>query len=135
MRFEGALMQHFILLLPDLQSFFIAFVTFKFSSYFIFHVISSNSLILDSNAIELALLNESIVLDVSDLSFSSSFELLPCLLLNHCCIGVHVLSLQSDLLEFLCKPSILFLFIFLLLIDLFICFDQAFLTNLFLLLF
>ena len=134
MRFEGALVQHFVFFLSDLESFFVCFVTLKFSSHFIFHVVSSDGLIFHRDTIELALINQSVVLIISDLSFRSSFKLFPCLLLNHCSVCIHILSLQSDLFQLLGQPGILFLFILLLFIYLFICFNETLLTNLFLLL-
>lgn len=81
------------------------------------------------NLIELALINESVVLIVADLTLLASLKLLPCLLLNHGRVGIQVLPLQADFLELLGQASLLFTLLFLLGLDLAMHLKKAFLSS------
>jgi len=72
---------------------------------------------------------------VSDLSFSTCFKLFPGLLFNHSSVGIHVLSVESDLLQFLGESFILSFLVKFLFIYLLISFNQSLFSHFFFLLF
>jgi hypothetical protein len=77
-------------------------------------VVSSHTLIFDVDLIGLALVDQSVILVVTNLTLFTRFKLLPGLLLDHSCVSIEVLPLKADLLELLCKASLFLTFLFLL---------------------
>ena len=86
-------------------------------------------MVLDVNLIDLALIDQPIVLVIADLSFLASLKLLPSLFLDHCCVRIKVLSLQTDLFEFLGKACLLFSLFLLLGLNLPMHLEQALFTG------
>ena len=86
-------MEHFVFLLPYCEPLLVALVVLQLFCDLVFLIICPNVLIFDRDAVELALVDESVVLAVSNLSLSSSLQLFPGLLLNHGGIGILILSL------------------------------------------
>jgi len=118
-------MKHFIFLLSDLQSFLVSFVVVQFACNFIFLVFSTHRLVLDSDSVDFAAVDKPVILVVTNLAFSSCFQFFPGLFFDHSCVGIHVLSLQSDFFELLGKSFIFNSFIILLFIDLVIGFYES----------
>lgn len=129
MRLERILVQHLVLVFSDGESLLVALIIVKLLKDFVFLIFCADLLVLDEDAIDLALVYESNVLLVPYLPLSPSFQLLPSLLLNHGCICIHVLPLESDFLELLGESLILILLILLLLADLLIGIPEALLSN------
>ena len=78
--------------------------------------------------VDTALVDQSIILVVTDLALFASLKLLPGLFLNHRCICIQVLPLQSDLLQLLGKTSFLFSLLLLLVLDLAVHLEKALLA-------
>ena len=123
-------MKHLIFLLSNRQLLFVALVDHQLLHHLVLLIGGSNSLVLDGNSVQLALVNQPIVLVVPNLPFSTSFKLLPSLLLHHGRVGIHVLSLEADLLQLLSESLILSLLVLLLLIDLLVGLDETLLPYL-----
>jgi len=124
-------MQHFVFLLTNCSSILEWFINLKFSNYFVLFIVGPNSHILYTDTIELRLINKSFILFVSDLSFSTCFKLFPGLLFNHSSVSIHVLSVESDLLQFLGESFILSFLVKFLFIYLLISFNQSLFSHFF----
>ena len=91
-------MQDLVLLLPSRQSIRIVSVTDQLVHHRGLCIVCPDGLVLDHDLVHLALVDESLILVVSDLPLLAVLELLPCLVLHHGSIGIQVLSLQFYLL-------------------------------------
>lgn len=56
-------------------------------------VVSTHALVFHVNLVDTTLIDQPIVLIVSDLTLLTSFKLLPCLLFDHSSVGIQILSL------------------------------------------
>jgi len=90
-------MKDFILFLPGLQSVLILLVVSELVHDDGLVVLTADNLVLDINSVDLALLYETVVLVISDLTLFSCLELLPGFLFDHSSVGIEILSLQPDL--------------------------------------
>ena len=91
-------MKDLVLLLPRRQSVCIVSITDQLVHHRGLCVVSPDCLVFDHDLVDLALIDESLILVVSDLPFLAILELFPCLVLHHGSIGIQVLSLQFYLL-------------------------------------
>ena len=130
MALEGIFVQHFVFFLAYCQALLIRLVVLELVHYFSTLIECTNRLVLHGDAVRLALVDQLLVLFVTDLSFGTRLELLPGLLLNHGRICVHVLTLKADFLELLGEALVGLLLVLLLLLDLIVGFDKALLTHL-----
>ena len=69
-------------------------------------ILSPDKHIVDFDPIQFRLLNQLIVLILTDLPFLSLLKPFPLLVLHHRRISIHVLLLQRNLLQFLGQPRI-----------------------------
>ena len=122
-------MQQFVFLLLHFQFVVVGGVDFQLLLDNHPLVLSYQGRILHCNSIQLALIDQSLVLNVSNLALSTSFKFFPGFLFDHGCVGVHVLSLESDLFEFFGESVILIFFVLLLLVDHFILLYQQLLSD------
>ena len=111
-------MQDLVLLLPCRQSISIVSITDQLVHHRGLCIVCPDRLVFDHDLVDLALIDESLILVVSDLPLLAILELFPCLVLHHGGIGVQVLSLQFYLLQLLSQSLIFFPLLFLLLVDL-----------------
>lgn len=118
-------MKNFILLLAGVQSVSITSIVLELLDDRRLVIVSPHSLILDHDGIAQALVNESVVLVVPDLAFLSSFELLVCFLFDHGSVCIQVLSLKSDFFQLLGKTGFFGSLLFLLVVDLAMCFQET----------
>ena len=93
-----------------------------------FGVLGAYTLILHVDLVDTALIDQPIVLVVTDLALFASLKLLPGLFFNHRCVCIQVLPLQSDLLQLLGKTSFLFSLLLLLVLDLAVHLEKALLA-------
>ena len=133
MRLERIFVEHFVFLLSYCEPLLVALVVLELFGDFVFLIICAHILIFDQDAVCFALVDESVVLQVSYLSFGTCLQLFPCLLLDHGGVGVIVLALQADLFKLLRKSCILLGLVSLLLVDFLVSFNQALITHGFLL--
>ena len=119
-------MEDFIFLFAGVKSVSVTSIVCKFLHDGRLSIISPNGLIFDHDFVALALLDESVILVVSDLAFFSSLKFLIRLLFNHGSVGVQVLSLKSDLLQFLSETCLFSSFLLLLLVNLSMRFEETF---------
>ena len=94
-------MQHFVFFLAYCQTLLVLLVVLELVSDLGAFIECAHRLVLDGDAVRLALIDKLLVLFVADLSLGASLELLPGLLLDHGRICVHVLALQTNFLELL----------------------------------
>lgn len=126
---EDTLVQHFVFLLDGRQAFFVTLVVFEFFHHLSAGVGCSDCLVFDFDLVKTTLLNQPLVLSISDLTLGSSFEFLPSLLFNHCAVGVEVLALELDLIEFFGETIFLSFLVIFLLFDLFENFELALFSS------
>ena len=126
-------MKHLIFLLANCKALLVAFVVLQLLNDLILFVLSTHILVLDHYPVEFALVNEAVVLAVSDLTLGTCFQLLPGLLFNHGSVGVHVLALQTYFLELLSESSIFSCLVLLFLVYFFISLYESLVSNGFLL--
>jgi len=98
--FERALVENFILTFAGVKTIFVALVVVELVHHRTFSVISTHSLILHRDLVDLALPDKLVVLTISDLAFFSSFKLLPGFHFDHGCVSVFVLLFELKLFEF-----------------------------------
>ena len=91
-------MEHFVLPFSDCEPLLVALVGFKLDQDLVLLVFGQDLLVLDLNAVEPALLDEAVILVIPNLPLCSLLKLFEGFLFNHGGIGVHILSLQTDLL-------------------------------------
>lgn len=102
----------------------------QFIHYISLLIVCTKSLVFNCNLIKAALINEFSILVVSDLALSTSFKFFPSIFFNHCCISIHILSIQSNFFQLFCKSFVFFFLILLLFTYFLICFLKIFLPNL-----
>ena len=86
--FERVFVQHFVLSFPIFESISIAPIIVKFVHYRSLVVIGSHALIFDVDLIEAALVNQSVVLVIANLTLLTGLKLLPGLLLDHSGVSI-----------------------------------------------
>ena len=111
-------MQHLILALACVQTVRVPSVILELLQHRSLGVLGAHSLVLHVDRVDLALVDQGIVLVVSDLALLARLQLLPGLLFDHSCVGIKVLSLQSDLFQLLGKARLLFSLLLLLCLNL-----------------
>lgn len=74
----------------------ITLIVFKFVYHLILGISGTDKLVRHFDFVEPALFKQYQVLFVTDLSLFTSFQFLPCLVLNHGSVSVEVLSLKFD---------------------------------------
>ena len=79
--------------------------------------------------VDTTLVDQPIVLIVTDLALFTSFELLPGLLFDHSRVGIQVLPLQTYFLELLGQTGFLFSLLFLFVFNLAVHLEKALLTG------
>ena len=126
---ESVLMEHFILAFTGIKAISKAVVVLQFLKHRCFGIFSTHSLVFNFNLVQSALINQSLILVVSDLTLFTSFELLPSLFFDHCSICIKVLSLKSNLLQLLSQSSLLFSLSLFLLFNLSMNLKKAFFTS------
>lgn len=127
--FECILVEHLVLALPRIQAIRIALVILQLAHHRGLSIISPYSLVFNLDFIDTALVDQSIVLIVTNLSLFSSFELLPSLLFDHGCVRVQVLPLQSDLLQFLRQAGLFLSLLLFFLLNLAVRLQEALLPS------
>ena len=98
--FERALVENFILTFAGVKTIFVALVVVELVHHRTFSVVSTHSLILHRDLVDLALPDKLVVLTISDLAFFSSFKLFPGFHFDHGCVSVFVLLFELKLFEF-----------------------------------
>ena len=126
---KSVLVKYFILALSRGQAVHIATIHFKLIEDDRLVVVGADDLVLDVDLVDLALVNKSVVLVVSDLALFASLELLPGLLFDHSRICIEILPLQADFLQLLCQTSLFFALLFLLGLNLTMDFKKTFLFG------
>ena len=91
-------MQHLILTFACGESLLISLIVIQFFHNGRTGVRSTHRLVLHGNAVDFTLLNQLLVLAVTDFSLFTSFKLLPSFHFDHGRIGVKVLALEFDFL-------------------------------------
>ena len=122
-------MYKLILLSFRLQFLLVLLVIFKLVEDLGLSISSSDCLILDFYFVGAALIDKLLVLGVADLALGTGLKLLPGFFFDPGAVGVEVLSLEFDLLEFLGETVLLLLLVLLLLADLVIDFKQALVSG------
>ena len=122
---ERVLVQHFVLALTSVQSVRVAMVILELVEDDSLVVVSTNDLVLDVDLVDLALVDQPVVLVIADLALLASLELLPGLLLNHGRVCVQVLPLKSYFFQLLGQTSLFFTFLFLLGLNLAVHFKKT----------
>ena len=123
-------MEQLVLLLPHIQSSRIFLVVDQLLRNFILFIRGSHGLIFDNYAVQFALFDQFVVLIVLDFAFRTSLKLFPGLLLDHGSVRIHVLPIQSDLLELFRQSGVLLGLVALLFVDLFVGFNELLLSYL-----
>ena len=126
---ESILMKYLVLALTGIEAISEAMVVLQFLKHRCFGIFSTHSLVFNFDLVQCALINQSLILVVSDLTLFTSFKLLPSLFFNHCSICIKVLTLKSNLLKLLGQSSLLFSFCLFLLFNLSMNLKKAFFTS------
>ena len=90
-------MKHFILLSFGGQSLIETLVVIDLGQDLAFSIESTDFLVFDFYHVELVLVDQLGILCLSDHSFTAWLNTFPLLVLDHCTIGTHVLTLERDL--------------------------------------
>lgn len=127
--FESALVENFILALASVKTILVALVVVQLVHNARSGIISTHSLVLHRDLVDLALPNKLVVLTVSDLAFFSSLELLPRLHFDHGCVGVFILLFELELFQLFSKPFLKLSLLDLFLVDSLMGFEEALLPR------
>jgi len=130
---QCVLVEHLVLLLLCVESVLVALVRLKFLHDLGLGVVCPHSQVFHLNLVHLALVDQPLVLVITQHSFLACFEFFPGFLFNHGCVGIEVLALEFDFLEFFGKTFVFFSLLALLLVDLLVCFKKTLFTGFFLL--
>ena len=122
-------MEHLVLALASIEPVLVAAVVLELLEDAGLVVVGPHSLILHLDLVVGALVNQPLVLIVANLSLFASLELLPGLLFHHGGVCIQILTLQPDFFELLGKSRFLFSLLLLLLFDLAMYFQKAFLLR------
>ena len=90
---KSVLVEDFVLSLTRVESVRVAMVVLKLLEHASLGILSSDGLVLHVDLIDLALLDQPLILIVTDLSLFACLELLPCLLFDHSGIRIEILPL------------------------------------------
>ena len=126
---KSILVKHFILFLSRVKPFLKAAIILQLLNDRLFCIRRLHSLVLNVDLVDFALFDKSLILLVANLSLFACFKLLPCFVFDHGCVGIQELALKFDFLELLGEAFFLFSLVCLFLVDVFVGFKYAFLTD------